>query len=87
MNLEVAQFNFRNHIGQPKLGPRQPMRTDRANADVPMCDKCDDIDKKVRRYRSYLTKITDQQFQVGVTKLIADLIAQKATLHPEQRNS
>ena len=47
-----------------------------------MCDKCIEIDEKIKRYRSIVRSITDQPTVDGAKALIADLEAQKAALHP-----
>ena len=49
-----------------------------------MCEKCVEIDNKIKRYRDLLRSITDQPMVEGTRALIADLEAQKAALHPEQ---
>ena len=51
---------------------------------VPMCDKCDKLDKKVDHYRLILLSIGDQITVERIEALIGDLQAQKANLHPEQ---
>ena len=57
----------------------------RANAEVPMCDKCNEINKKIAHYRGFIGKLQDQLFHEGLAKLIAELEAQKDELHPEQK--
>jgi hypothetical protein len=49
-----------------------------------MCEKCVDIDKKIKRYRDLLRSITDQRAVDEAQALIADLVAQKAALHPQR---
>ena len=49
-----------------------------------MCDKCAELDKKIEHYRSLLFRVTDQQTTEGIRKLINDMQAQRAALHPEQ---
>ena len=49
-----------------------------------MCDKCEQLDKKIGHYRKLLLGIGDQLTVDGIKSLIADLRAQKAALHPEQ---
>ena len=49
-----------------------------------MCDKCVEIDKTIERYRNILRSINDKKTIDGAEKLIADLEAQKAALHPER---
>jgi hypothetical protein len=52
--------------------------------DAEMCEKCVEIDKKIERYRNILRSIRDEATVDGAEKLIADLEAQKAALHPER---
>ena len=54
---------------------------------VPMCDKCDQLEKKIEHYRRIPLSIGDPVTIERVEALIADLQAQKATLHPEQKQS
>jgi hypothetical protein len=48
-----------------------------------MCDKCVDIDKTIERYRRILRSIGDKLTIDRTEVLIAELVAQKAALHPE----
>ncbi len=50
-----------------------------------MCDKCDELDKKIEHYRQILLSIGDQITVERLAGLIGDLQAQKAALHPEQK--
>ena len=52
---------------------------------VPMCDKCDELDKKIDHYRLILLSIGDQITVERIKAMIGDLQAQKATLHPGQK--
>jgi hypothetical protein len=47
-----------------------------------MCDKCDEIDKTIERYRQIKRSILDQITVERAQELIAELEAQKAALHP-----
>jgi hypothetical protein len=49
-----------------------------------MCDKCVELDTKIERYRRILFSISDQVTIDRTKELIAELLAQKAALHPEQ---
>ena len=49
-----------------------------------MCDKCDQLDQKIARYREFREKVPDTQLAEGLTKLIEAAEAEKAILHPEQ---
>jgi len=57
----------------------------RGSKRVPMCDKCDELDKKIEHYRQILLSIGDQITVERLHAMIADLRAQKAALHPEQK--
>jgi hypothetical protein len=48
-----------------------------------MCDKCVELDKKIGRYRRILPLIGDQVTVDRTKELIAELLAEKAALHPE----
>ena len=48
-----------------------------------MCEKCEDIDKTIERYRRIKERISDQQTVDGAQKLIDEMEADKAALHPE----
>jgi hypothetical protein len=50
-----------------------------------MCEKCVEIDKRIERIKSIAARITDQQTIDGAAALVADLKAQKVTLHPERK--
>jgi hypothetical protein len=49
-----------------------------------MCDKCEEIEKKIEHYRRISSRITDRLTVEGIARLIARLEAEKAALHPEQ---
>ena len=49
-----------------------------------MCEKCEEVDKTIVRYQRILLSIGDQVTIDRTKELIADLEAQKATLHSEQ---
>jgi hypothetical protein len=44
-----------------------------------MCEKCDELDRKIAHYRDMAVRITDQQTLDGIASLIEDLMAIKAT--------
>ena len=50
-----------------------------------MCEKFDEIDKTIERYRRILLSISDDLTVDRTRQLIADLQAQKAALHPGQQ--
>jgi len=47
-----------------------------------MCDKCDEIDKTIERYRQIKERIADQALVDRAKELIAELEADKAALQP-----
>ena len=47
-----------------------------------MCEKCSELESKVAHYREMATRIQDQLTLDGITRLIAEAIAQIAALHP-----
>jgi hypothetical protein len=46
-----------------------------------MCNKCDEIDKIIARYRWLKGQITDQQTQQAADQLMLKLEAEKSALH------
>jgi hypothetical protein len=50
-----------------------------------MCDKCEQLDKKIEHYEKILVSIGDRVTVERLVALIDDLQAQKAVLHPEQK--
>jgi hypothetical protein len=50
-----------------------------------MCDKCEELDKKIDHYETILVSIGDRATVERLMAMIADLQAQKAALHPEQK--
>jgi hypothetical protein len=50
-----------------------------------MCEKCEQLDKKIEHYKKLILGISDQLTIDRIKSLIADLQAQKAALHPEQK--
>jgi hypothetical protein len=50
-----------------------------------MCDKCDELEKKIEHYRSITTRITDQKTIEGLKALIEACLAQRAALHPDRK--
>ena len=47
-----------------------------------MCEKCDQIDKKIEHYRQIQRAVMDKLTADGTEELIAGLEAEKAALHP-----
>jgi hypothetical protein len=52
---------------------------------IPMCDKCDELDKKIEHYRRLVAQMSDPLTTERVGKLIETLEAQKLAFHPEQQ--
>jgi hypothetical protein len=50
-----------------------------------MCDKCAPLDKKIEHYEKIAVSIGDRVTVERLMALIDDLKAQKAVLHPEQK--
>jgi hypothetical protein len=48
-----------------------------------MCKKCNDIDIKIKRFREIAARVLDEQAMSGIARLIADLEAQKKSLHSD----
>ncbi len=57
----------------------------RSSNGFPMCDKCDELDKKIEHYSRMLLSIGDQITVERIKALIGELQTQKATIHPEQK--
>jgi hypothetical protein len=47
-----------------------------------MCEKCVELDNKLRRYKAMQSRVTDRLALAGLAELIAELLAKKAELHP-----
>jgi len=62
-------------------------RLTRANEGAKMCNECAELDEKIARYRQIVERVLDTHFSEGVARLIAEVEAQKAALHPEQQTS
>jgi hypothetical protein len=50
---------------------------------APMCDQCIKLDDRIARYKRIKDQINDKQTQEAADRLVAELEAKKATLHPE----
>jgi len=48
-----------------------------------MCEKCDDIDAKIIRYKRVASQVNDKILNDGVARLVEKMLAEKASLHPE----
>lgn len=49
-----------------------------------MCEKCAELDERIKRYRMVSSSINDQLTIDRIKALIEELQVQKAALHPEQ---
>ena len=49
-----------------------------------MCEKCDEIDRKIAHYRGVMRLITDQQTLDGIAQLIEKMTAEKAAFGCDQ---
>jgi hypothetical protein len=52
-----------------------------------MCDKCQKLDQKIARYLRILERVLDPLVAKGVSKLIEEAEAEKAALHPVQKEA
>ena len=57
----------------------------RANAELPMCETCNELDKRIEHYEKIALSLNDQLTVERIKALIAKLEAQKNALHPEQQ--
>jgi hypothetical protein len=48
-----------------------------------VCDKCNEIDDKIERYRRFAQAVPNPEFVDRLNALIKDLEQEKAALHPE----
>ncbi len=48
-----------------------------------MCDKCKEIDIKIEHYRQLAERVPNPLLTEGVAKLIEEMEAEKADLHPD----
>lgn len=49
-----------------------------------MCEKCAELDEKIEHYKMLSASILDQFTIDGIAKLIAEAMAEKLKLHPEE---
>jgi hypothetical protein len=47
-----------------------------------MCDNCKTLDDQILRYRRLKDRINDRQMEEAALRLVAELEARKAALHP-----
>jgi hypothetical protein len=48
-----------------------------------MCEKCDEIDAKIMRYKRMASEINDTLLNKGLADLIEKMLGEKASLHTE----
>jgi hypothetical protein len=49
-----------------------------------MCEQCVEVDIQLERCRRLKSRVNDQQTEAVIARMIVDLEARKATLHPER---
>lgn len=49
-----------------------------------MCNRCNEIDVKIMRYKRIASQINDQMVQAGLAELLEKMLVEKASFHPEQ---
>jgi hypothetical protein len=49
-----------------------------------MCEKCQEIDRKIERYRTLAKQVSDPMTHEEAKKLIDKFEAEKGALHPER---
>jgi hypothetical protein len=50
-----------------------------------MCEKCDEIEAKIKHYRRISRQVTDQLTQERLSKMFDDMEAQKKAFHVDQK--
>jgi hypothetical protein len=50
-----------------------------------MCDKCAEYDHKIARYRRLAAEVMDEIFNRNVDRPVSEMTAERAKLHPEDR--
>jgi hypothetical protein len=61
------------------------MRVAPLRAEVPVCDKCVELDKKIEHYRTLVAQLHDPLTAERTAKLIETMEALKVALHPEHQ--
>ena len=49
-----------------------------------MCDKCDEIDRKIAHYKQLASQISDQQTLSGIGELIEKMTVEKTSFRCDQ---
>jgi hypothetical protein len=55
------------------------------SAIISMCDKCQELENKIERFRLIMERVPDAQLAEGIIRLINEAEAERAALHPEQQ--
>ena len=50
-----------------------------------MCDKCDEIDRRIEKFKIIVARYTDKQMVSGIAAAIAELEDEKTALHAERK--
>ena len=50
----------------------------------PMCEKCVELDQKIKHYHRLIARMPDPQTNEALRKLIEEMEKHKAELHPKQ---
>jgi hypothetical protein len=61
------------------------MASARANAELTMCDKCIQLDKKIEHYERLASAMADEPTVERLRESVREMRAQKNALHPEQQ--
>ena len=61
------------------------MASARANAELIMCDKCVQLDKKIEHYERLASGMADELTVERLRESVREMRAQKNALHPEQQ--
>jgi hypothetical protein len=55
------------------------------SATISLCEKCQELEKKIERFRLIMERVPDAQLAERITRLIKEAEAEKAALHPAQQ--
>jgi hypothetical protein len=61
------------------------MASARANAELTMCDKCIQLDKKIEHYERLASAMADELTVERLRESVREMRAQKNALYPEQQ--
>jgi hypothetical protein len=74
---------FRNHALTTR-GIGHPLRPSGRESDEVMCEKCNELDDKIARYKRLAVQITDKLTLDGIDQLISRLKSEKVDLQGER---